>query len=108
MTAKPNRDAEPTVPRRVQVSDTKRDPKSPKFPPKIGLLRWTFDIHLPDTLHTPTFASTAGPANLNAFTTFFVEFCQFLFNWELVVGVFCSPAPDPSLVEGRKVSGRWG
>ena len=40
--------------RGVQVSDTKRGPKSPKFPPKIGLLRWIFDIHLPDTLHTPT------------------------------------------------------
>ena len=34
----------------MQVSGTKRGPKSPKFPPKIGLLRWIFDIHLPDTL----------------------------------------------------------
>ena len=41
-----------TICRGVQVSGTKRGPKSPKFPPKIGLLRWIFDIHLPDTLHT--------------------------------------------------------
>ena len=40
--------------RGVQVSGTKRGPKSPKFPPKIGLLRWIFDIHLPDTLHPST------------------------------------------------------
>ena len=40
----------PVSSRGVQVSGTKRGPKSPKFTPKIGLLRWIFDIHLPDTL----------------------------------------------------------
>ena len=39
----------PATSRGVQVSGTKRGPKSPKFPPKIGLLRWIFHPHLPDT-----------------------------------------------------------
>ena len=41
-------------PRGVQVLDTKRGPKSPKFPPKIGFLRGIFDIQLSNTSHTPT------------------------------------------------------
>ena len=40
--------------RGVQVLDTKRGPKSPKFPPKIGFLRGIFDIQLSNTSHTPT------------------------------------------------------
>ena len=39
--------------RGVQVLDTKRGPKSPKIPPKIGVLRGIFDIQLPNTSHTP-------------------------------------------------------
>ena len=41
--------------RGVQVLDTKRGPKSPKFPPKIGFLRGIFDIQLSNTSHTPKF-----------------------------------------------------
>ena len=44
----------PLVGRGVQVSGTKRGPKSPKFPPKIGFLRGIFDTQLSNTSHTPT------------------------------------------------------
>ena len=63
--------------RGVQVSDTKRGPKSPKFLPKIGLLRRDFGFSLPDTLR-PSRNQTAGP-NLDAQETleeFFVPWIR--------------------------------